>query len=263
MIVAIREAALWYQNHLASEQPAKKRKVTSEASTAAPTDSPIDIVLLTDDAGNAREATALGLVAQKTRDYVASLSDDKAIVLGDLVAELSTGIDSTHLAGTEKSLSKQKTVYAPEYLPQSTIQAGIKEGKLHTGYFNLDPYNYREGSVKVHAYDKAILLVGTENMNRSVTGDMVVVEVLDESEWRAPTDEVMDEEGTSASFTMMACRSLNDPFQTKVFSMTTQMKKMKKQKQRMPKRTDVLNAKRSAKRPWLRRKSNPQAESLE
>lgn len=154
-------------------------------------------MLLTDDAGNAREAKALGLTAQRTKDYAATLSDEKAIVLGDLVAELSTGIDASQLAGTEKSLSKQKTVYAPEYLPQSTIQAGIKEGKLHTGYFNLDPYNYREGSVKVHAYDKAVLLVGTENMNRCVTGDMVVIEVLPESEWRAPADEVLDEESKS------------------------------------------------------------------
>lgn len=122
------------------------------------------------------------------------MSDEKAIVLGDLVAELRSGIDDAQLAGTEKSVSKQKTAYAPEYLPQSTIQAGIKEGKLHSGYFNLDPYNYREGSVKVHAFDKAVLLVGTENMNRSVTGDMVVIEVLPESEWRAPADEVLDEE---------------------------------------------------------------------
>jgi len=156
----------------------------------------VDIVLLTDDAGNAREAKTLGLQAEKTRDYVESLAEDKAVILGDLVAELKSGIDAAHLAGTEKSLSKQRTAYAPEYLPQSTIQAGLSEGKLHKGYFNLDPYNYREGSVKVHSYEKAILLVGTENMNRSVTGDMVVVEVLPESEWRAPADEVLDEEGT-------------------------------------------------------------------
>lgn len=196
---AIREAALWYQNHLSPNQAAKKRKVTSGPSKSSIAEGPIDIVLLTDDAGNAREASALGLTAQKTKDYVATLSDEKAIVLGDLVAELSTGIDASQLAGTEKSLSKQKTVYAPEYLPQSTIQAGIKEGKLHTGYFNLDPYNYREGSVKVHAYDKPVLLVGAEHMNRSVTGDMVVVQVLDESEWRAPADEVIDEEGESVT----------------------------------------------------------------
>lgn len=155
----------------------------------------MDVILLTDDAGNARAAKALGIKAESTRSYVESLSGSRAIVLGDLVAELGSGIDASHLSGIEKSLNKQRTIYAPEYLSQSAIQVGIKEGKLHSGYFNLDPYNYREGSVKVPAFGKPILLVGSENTNRSVTGDLVVVEVLDESEWRAPADEVLDEEG--------------------------------------------------------------------
>lgn len=32
-------------------------------------------------------------------------------------------------------------------------------------------------------------------MNRAVQGDVVVVEVFGESEWKAPTDEVVDQEG--------------------------------------------------------------------
>lgn len=31
-------------------------------------------------------------------------------------------------------------------------------------------------------------------MNRSVAGDIVVVEVFPESEWKAPTDEVLDQD---------------------------------------------------------------------
>jgi exosome complex exonuclease DIS3/RRP44 len=34
-------------------------------------------------------------------------------------------------------------------------------------------------------------------MNRSVSGDVVVVEVLPESEWKAPADEVIEQEGES------------------------------------------------------------------
>lgn len=33
-------------------------------------------------------------------------------------------------------------------------------------------------------------------MNRSVQGDVVVVEVFDEKEWKAPADEVVDQEVT-------------------------------------------------------------------
>ena len=47
----------------------------------------------------------------------------------------------------------------------------------------------------VPAFTKPILLVGRENMNRAVQGDVVVVEVFDEKEWKAPADDVVDQEG--------------------------------------------------------------------
>jgi exosome complex exonuclease DIS3/RRP44 len=46
----------------------------------------------------------------------------------------------------------------------------------------------------VEAYGKPILLIGRENMNRAVHGDIVVVKVFDEREWKAPTDEVVDQD---------------------------------------------------------------------
>jgi exosome complex exonuclease DIS3/RRP44 len=46
----------------------------------------------------------------------------------------------------------------------------------------------------VPAFTKPVLLVGRENMNRAVQGDIVVVEVFDEKEWKAPADAVVDQE---------------------------------------------------------------------
>lgn len=195
---AIREATLWYQEHLSSSLANIKRKASSAPSTSTASESSVQIVLLSDDAGNRKAAKELGLQVHSVREYVDSLPGDKATVLGDLVAQLGE-ISPSNLSGQEgaRSGAPPKTTYAPEYLPASTLQAGVRAGTLHQGYFNLDPYNYREGTVKVHSYPKPILLVGGENMNRSVTGDQVVVEVLDESEWRAPADEVLDEESES------------------------------------------------------------------
>ena len=82
-----------------------------------------------------------------------------------------------------------------QYLPVTTLQAGIKSGQLHQGHFNANQYNYLEGSVPVPAFDKPVLLIGRENMNRAVQGDVVAVEVFPESEWKAPADEVIDQEG--------------------------------------------------------------------
>jgi exosome complex exonuclease DIS3/RRP44 len=48
----------------------------------------------------------------------------------------------------------------------------------------------------VSTFTKPVLLVGRENMNRAVHGDIVAVEVFDEKDWRAPANEVVDQEGT-------------------------------------------------------------------
>lgn len=42
---------------------------------------------------------------------------------------------------------------------------------------------------------KPVLLVGRQAMNRSVDGDVVVVELLPKSEWQAQGDEVLDQDG--------------------------------------------------------------------
>jgi exosome complex exonuclease DIS3/RRP44 len=52
----------------------------------------------------------------------------------------------------------------------------------------------------VEAYSKPILLIGRENMNRAVHGDIVAVEVFSEQEWKAPTDEVVDQDCESVSY---------------------------------------------------------------
>lgn len=52
----------------------------------------------------------------------------------------------------------------------------------------------------MEAYGKPILLSGRENMNRAVHGDIVVVEVFSEQEWKSPTDEVVDQECESISY---------------------------------------------------------------
>jgi exoribonuclease R len=47
----------------------------------------------------------------------------------------------------------------------------------------------------VPAFTKPVLLIGRENMNRAVNGDVVVIEVFDKKEWKAPADEVVDQDG--------------------------------------------------------------------
>jgi len=40
-----------------------------------------------------------------------------------------------------------------------------------------------------------VLLLGRENINRAVHGDVVAIEIFDEKDWKAPVDQVLDQEG--------------------------------------------------------------------
>ena len=68
------------------------------------------------------------------------------------------------------------------------------------------PITRAQGSVPVPAFDRPVLLIGREHMNRAVQGDVVAVEVFDEKDWKAPGDEVVDQESKSHGRTRFVIR---------------------------------------------------------
>ncbi|KAF5351650.1 hypothetical protein D9756_007734 [Leucocoprinus leucothites] len=175
----IRKATEWYNSHLKVTRPL----IRGQAPPKVPA-----VVLMTEDAANRQIAEKSGLPAISVRKYVEKTPEaDKLLDL--LSAAGSDEIELTKAAGARQPLY-------PEYLPTATLIAGVKAGELHQGHFNANQYNYLEGSVPVPAFNKPVLLVGRENMNRAVNGDIVVVEVFNEKEWKAPGDEVVDQDTT-------------------------------------------------------------------
>ncbi|KAI0791122.1 RNB-domain-containing protein [Abortiporus biennis] len=173
----IRKATAWYNTHISlSHLPIRDQPRQ-----------PIPVAtLLTDDAANRKKAEQEGFSCLSVRKYVEGMKNADSLL--DTIAVGDNDIEPT------KAAMKQR-IY-PEYLPLSALVAGVKGGQLHQGNFLQNQYNYLEGSVNVPAYDKPILLLGRENMNRAVQGDIVAVEILPESEWKAPTDEVVDQDAT-------------------------------------------------------------------
>jgi exoribonuclease R len=84
-----------------------------------------------------------------------------------------------------------------------------------------------QGSVPAPAFTKPILLVGRENMNRAVQGDVVVVEVFDEKEWKAPADEVVDQEGTFRTPLAELLANLSLKLPSKMMMLKTRVRKTK------------------------------------
>ncbi|OJD11399.1 hypothetical protein AJ78_07821 [Emergomyces pasteurianus Ep9510] len=169
---AVRTAANWYQTHLGQ---AVKRSQKGQTAPA--------IVMITDDKDNLRKAEREGVTALSLADYVSGLEDSDRLL--DMINEAKSAHDAKPTRGE---------LFYPEYYSMSKVMTGLRTGTLHQGVFNVSPYNYLEGSVQVAAFDKSLLILGRENSNRAIAGDIVVVEVLPKDQWKAPSTKIIDEE---------------------------------------------------------------------
>ncbi|KAI1410862.1 RNB-domain-containing protein [Hypoxylon sp. FL1857] len=165
---AVRQAVRWYNEHL-KQNKGKRLPVA---------------VMLTDDRLNIEKAKAEKIPAIKLRDYVAGLED------GDRLLDM---IPDSEERGMSRDKKASEFLY-PEHYTLSKMMTGIKNGILHQGIFNVSPYNYLEASIKVPAFPKALLVLGRENINRAVDGDVVVVEVLPQDQWKEPSTKILEEE---------------------------------------------------------------------
>ncbi|KAG5336916.1 hypothetical protein C0989_011535 [Termitomyces sp. Mn162] len=173
----IRKAAAWYNEHIRLTWPI----IRGQAPPKIPT-----VVLMTEDVDNRRKGEKAGIPLRK---YVEGMKEPNQLL--DLLA----ADGSNDIEPTKAGAAGRQSLY-PDYLPTPTLLAGVKAGELHQGHFAANQYNYLEGSVSVPALTKPVLLIGRENMNRAVNGDIVVVEVFSESEWKASADEVIDQDST-------------------------------------------------------------------
>ncbi|KAF4510628.1 hypothetical protein G6O67_002504 [Ophiocordyceps sinensis] len=164
---AIRLAVKWYGDHLARTRTTKVPAM----------------VMLSDDQDNVRKAREQGLNASLLVDYVRGLKDGEKLL--DMVAE------SQSRGG---GFNKASQMLYPEYYTLSRMMTGVKAGLMHQGIFNVSPYNYLEGSIKVPAFPKPLLVLGRESINRAVDGDVVVVELLPQEKWKEPSTKIIEEE---------------------------------------------------------------------
>jgi exosome complex exonuclease DIS3/RRP44 len=98
----------------------------------------------------------------------------------------------------EKGHQKKKRakIYA-NHLSTSKLIAEIKAGKLHQGSLRVGRFSPFEGWVGSQSIGQDIYIRSRIDMNRAMDGDIVAVELLPESQWKAPSCRVAlgDEEG--------------------------------------------------------------------
>ncbi|CAD6443306.1 c891b10f-38ec-4d24-a5f9-ff7a4d6a4a8f [Sclerotinia trifoliorum] len=171
---AVRRAVKWYDEHI--RQAVKASGGRSKKTPA--------VVMLSDDKENLKKAKRDGIQACSLREYVSGLENADQL------------LDMISAAQEDKEARDARTsgnLYE-EYFSVSKMMTGVKNGTLHQGIFNVSPYNYLEGSVNVPAFDKPLLVLGRENINRSVQGDVVVIEILPKDQWKEPSTKIIEEE---------------------------------------------------------------------
>lgn len=84
--------------------------------------------------------------------------------------------------------------FLSQYYSTARIMGGLKNGVLYQGNIQISEYNFLEGSITLPRFSKPVLVVGPKNLNRAFNGDQVVVELLPQSEWKAPSSIALDSE---------------------------------------------------------------------
>jgi len=91
---------------------------------------------LTDDVANRQKAEKEALKCVSVRRYVEGMKESSKLI------DLLSAAGSDQLEPT-KAVAARQVLY-PDYLPMSTLLAGVKSGQLHQGHFNANQYNYLE-----------------------------------------------------------------------------------------------------------------------
>lgn len=109
-------------------------------------------------------------------------------------------VENDTITDTRDTTAKRPRALYPDYLPERKARAGVKAGRYHQGTYHPSTYDITEAYVTVSLNPKEkskltqVLIKGKENQNRSIDGDIVIIELLPKSEWSVPSNLVVDQE---------------------------------------------------------------------
>ena len=155
---------------------------------------PSKVVLVTNDRLNRERASEEGINAFTIHEYVKSMKRRPSLM--DVLASCDSETDGGGMVEGGDGARKSKVIF-PEHLLLSAIQIGIKSGRYQQGIFQGSRENYLEGRVNLDLKSNSIkeagniLVKGLKNLNRSIHGDLVAVEMFPKAEWSAPSGVVM------------------------------------------------------------------------
>ncbi|KAI7902436.1 DIS3-like exonuclease 1-like protein [Cokeromyces recurvatus] len=121
-----------------------------------------------------------------------SLLQNLVHVLADVVLEDNNEDGKIRLSLKLSHGSSTTAVHGyTEYKPIDELEIGIKSSRYYSGILRCKKDNRDQAYVTGSGYlGKDILIIGNENRNRSVHGDLVVVELLSETNWTTLSNDI-------------------------------------------------------------------------
>lgn len=159
---AIRVASEWYSKNVSNEIP---------------------VYLITNDKDNLKKAKLDNIKVKTIFEYVNELKDHPE--LADLIKK-------------EEVIDKDSKMSKFNYESHKDIKEimnGIKDGKYFQGNLITKRENSQEGKVEIKSKNYDIVLIqGYENMNRSIDGDIVAIEILPKEKWKSSSLTIISRE---------------------------------------------------------------------
>ncbi|KAF9315495.1 DIS3 mitotic control [Podila horticola] len=170
---ALVKVAQWYRRHLKQNVP---------------------VILLSEqftqqDCGADQDA---GVIVMSLKEYLDQYWPSSA-VLHELLGSLKEAILEEDLISQSQDsvVSKKATGTGyQEYKPMSELEAGVKSERFFQGVMRVRANHRDQAFIRGDSNIGEIVIVGSENRNRAVHGDIVVVELLNKASWVAPSTHI-------------------------------------------------------------------------
>lgn len=121
--------------------------------------------------------------AQSVREHVSLLEkDDPNLSLSDVVAQFSAAPNTASSTSVRKGAKK---LYYRAHLPQDELSVGTKAGKYYQGTIRAERGTHDRCYVTVRQGEDrvAVSIIGEQDINRAVDGDVVVIELHPVDKW--------------------------------------------------------------------------------
>ncbi|KAM8791695.1 DIS3-like exonuclease 2 [Rhynchonycteris naso] len=123
-----------------------------------------------------------------------SLNPGTAQGVSSVVGPCGVGASPGDKKSKNKSTRGKKKSIFENYMSREDVSEGLKRGTLIQGVLRINPKKFHEAFIPSPDGDRDIFIDGVVARNRALNGDLVVVKLLPEEQWKAVTPESCDKE---------------------------------------------------------------------